>query len=126
VCGLPTALSVMLKVPFASPKVFGANVIVILHDIFGAIEAPHVLDIWNSESAVIPVITSVAVPELVSVTGCATMSVPTACCPNEILLADSATEGAPPGMLFEQPDRKKIPARVNAPIPLIIFHLPII
>ena len=76
-CGLPEALSVMLKVPVRIPEAVGVNVTLMVQLAPAATELPQVSVSAKSPLAEILVIVKVAEPVLLSVTVCAALVVPT-------------------------------------------------
>ena len=77
VCGLPEALSVMLKVPVRVPDAVGVNVTLIVQLAPAATEPPHVsVSAKSALAAILPVIVRAALPVLDSVTVCAALVVP--------------------------------------------------
>src|SRR5919201_143526 len=76
-CGLPAALSVMLKLPDCAPVASGENVIENAHASPGASDAGQLL-IWAKPLEIaIPDIASASLPPLVRGTFCASLVVPT-------------------------------------------------
>jgi len=76
-CGLPTALSVMVNVPVCSVALEGLNRTEMTQEAPGATEVPQLLVIANPALAAILVILREVVPLLVSVTGWLGPRVPT-------------------------------------------------
>src|SRR5258708_19868731 len=76
-CGLPEALSVMLRVPVRLPDAVGVNVTLMVQFAPAATELPQVLVWAKSPLAETPVRFSEALPVLESVTDCAALVVPT-------------------------------------------------
>jgi hypothetical protein len=78
VCGLPLALSVMVRVPEAAPAAVGVNVTLIAHEVPAAMPVPQVL-VWPKTAllTVMLVKVKVAVPVLLTVTGWAALAIPT-------------------------------------------------
>jgi hypothetical protein len=78
VCGLPLALSVMVRVPLAVPAAVGVNVTLIVQFAPAPMLVPHVF-VWEKPLlATMLVKVSEAVPESVTVTVCAALVAPTA------------------------------------------------
>src|ERR1700747_2758413 len=76
ICGLPTMLSATLIVPVKVPVAVGVNVTLIVQGAPARREGPQLL-VWRKfVLAVIDVMVSVVVPELVNVTLCAGLVVP--------------------------------------------------
>ena len=75
VCGLPVALSVMVIVPGWLPAAVGVNVTLMVQLLPTLKEAPQESDSEYCALAVMLLMFSVAVPELVSVTDCAALVV---------------------------------------------------
>ena len=101
VCGLPPALSEMLRAAVLEPAAVGVKVT----EMVQLAPAARVLGlvgqvfVWPKSAALVPVspielIVSGAVPELVKVTFCAALEVPTACWPKPRLVGESVTAGA--------------------------------
>ena len=95
-CGLPPALSVNFTVPVRLPAAVGVKVTLIVQFAPAATLDPHVLVSAKSPEAAIWVIESAALPELVKVTTCAALGVPTSWLLNVKLDGDKLTAGAPP------------------------------
>jgi hypothetical protein len=76
-CGLPEALSVMLRVPVRVPEAVGLKVTLMLQLAPAATELPQLSVSAKSPLAEILVIVKLTVPVLVSVTVCAALVVPT-------------------------------------------------
>jgi hypothetical protein len=76
-CGLPEALSVMLRVPMRVPDAVGVNVTLMVQLAPAATELPQVLVWAKSPLAETPVRFSEALPVFASVTVCAALVVPT-------------------------------------------------
>ncbi len=77
VCGLPEALSVMLKVPVRVPDAVGVNVTLMVQLAPAATEPPQVsVSAKSPLAAILPVIVRAALPLLDSVTVCAALVVP--------------------------------------------------
>jgi hypothetical protein len=76
-CGLPEALSVMLRVPVRLPDAVGVNVTLMVQFAPAATELPQVLVWAKSPLAETPVRFSEALPVFASVTVCAALVVPT-------------------------------------------------
>jgi hypothetical protein len=103
ICGLPTALSVNETVPLTLPVVLGVRVTLIVQFAPTARVEPQLLVSAKFALAAILAIVSVAVPELVSVTGRGWLAVPTTSSPNvkpfvekETLGDERETLGDPP------------------------------
>ena len=77
VCGLPLALSVTVSVPVREPPVVGVKVTLIVQLALAATVPPQLLVWTKSPLTAMDEIVSVTVPLFVSVTGCATLLVPT-------------------------------------------------
>src|SRR5713226_4780622 len=75
-CGLPEALSAMLKLPVRVPDAVGVNVTLMLQLAPAATELPQVFVSTKSPLAAILVIVRAALPVLDSVTVCAALVVP--------------------------------------------------
>lgn len=79
VCGLPAALSVIVTAPVRVPVAVGLNATLIVQPAPAATELPQVPPLANAKSPLTArlEIVSEALPELVSVTDCAVLVVPT-------------------------------------------------
>ena len=75
-CGLPGALSVIVMAPERVPVAVGVNVTLSVQDFVGWTALPQLLVSAKSPDAAILVISSSAVPGLVSVTSCGALVVP--------------------------------------------------
>jgi len=95
-CGLPGALSVTKSVPFIVSEVLGVKVTVTMQFAPDARVEPQVLVSPKLALAAILTMLSVAVPELLSVTVCAALVVPTASKPKVRSVTDKVTLGVPP------------------------------
>jgi hypothetical protein len=95
-CGLPLALSVTEIEPVRKPVAVGVKLTEIVHVPATATEVPQVLVWLKSPLAAIVVIVKGAVPELVSVTDCAALVVPTAWLLKVKLVGETLTAGAVP------------------------------
>jgi hypothetical protein len=97
ICGLPGALSVIVRAATRTPPAVGVNVTLTLHAPPGASEPPHVLDSAKSPAfppaTAIFVMVSAAFPILVSMTDCDALVVPTAVEGNVIRAGDSCRKG---------------------------------
>lgn len=76
-CELDPALSVIVSTPEALPAVVGAKLTVIVQLALGCTEEPQLLVSEKGPLAVMEVIFNCALPELVSVRGCAELVLPT-------------------------------------------------
>ena len=95
-CGLPGALSVTKSVPFMVSEVLGVKVTLITQFAPAARVEPQVLVSPKLALAAILTMLSVAVPELLNVTVCAGLVVPTTSKLKVRLVADKVTLGDPP------------------------------
>jgi hypothetical protein len=77
VCGLPLALSVIVRVPVRVPVAVGVKVTLIVQEPVAATPLAHVLVSEKSPLAATLAMVSVAVPVLLSVTGCGALVVAT-------------------------------------------------
>src|SRR5689334_18359024 len=97
----------MLSVPVRAPATVGANVTEMLQLAPAATGAPHVFVALKSPVLEMLLMVSGAVPEFVTVTTCAALTVPTGWPPKAILVFDRVTAGAPVGRLtFTVPSAK--------------------
>jgi hypothetical protein len=94
VCGEPLALSMIVRVPVRLPAAVGVKVTEIEQPAPAAILAPQVFVSVKSPDAAIDVMDKAAVPELITVTACAALLVPSACEAKVRLVAESVTAGA--------------------------------
>ena len=94
------ALSVMVMVPGRLPVAVGVNVTLMEQLAPAATETPQVLVWAYCALAVILVMVSAAVPELVSVTVCAALVVPTSWLVNVRLVGERLTLAPPPEALY--------------------------
>ena len=78
VCGLPVALSVTEIVPLVLPVIVGAKLTLMVHELPAATLVPQLFVCVKPALVAIPEMVSVALPLLVSVTGCDWLVVPTA------------------------------------------------
>src|SRR5260370_710195 len=93
-CGLPEALSVMLRVPVRLPDAVGVNGTLMVQFAPAATELPQVLVWAKSPLAETPVRFSEALPVLESVTDCAALVVPTVWLAKASEEAERLTTGA--------------------------------
>jgi hypothetical protein len=96
ICGLPAALSVNETVPVTLPVVFGVSVTLITQFAAGVRSGPQLLVSAKLALALILVMVSVAVPELVSVTVRGWLAVPSTASPKVRLFGEKETLGEPP------------------------------
>jgi len=113
VCGLPDALSVIVRLALRVPVADGENVTEAVHDAPAASVPPHVFVCAKSaafepETAML-VIVNAALPEFVSVKGFDELDVPTCCEPKLRLVGDRVTAGAGGGgALAPVPDSARV------------------
>ena len=101
VCGLPPALSLIVRVPDLAPTAMGAKVTLIVQftpaakvaGLTGQADAPVLVSAKSPEAA-IELIVRAAVPLFVRVTICDALVVVSNCPPNVRLAGDSPTPGA--------------------------------
>ncbi len=96
VCGLPVALSLIVRVPFTTPLATGENVTEIVQDAPAARVPAHVWVCENPEVGAMLESVRDAVPVFVSVMTWAALLVPLSCVPKVRLVGDSVTAGAAP------------------------------
>jgi len=96
VCGLPTALSEIVTVPFTLPVTLGARVTLIVQLAPAASVVPQLLVPAKFALAAILVMVSGAVPVLVSVMSRGSLAEPSTSLPKVRLLAEKDTLGDPP------------------------------
>src|SRR5258708_4233899 len=110
-CGLPEALSVMLRVPVRLPDAVGVNVTLMVQFAPAATELPQVLVWAKSPLAATPVRFSEALPVFASVTDCAALVVPTVWLAKVSEVGETLATGAGP----EAPKNSVISGAVAAP-----------
>ena len=93
-CGLPVALSVMVKEPVLPPAAVGVKVTLMAQFAPAAKLVPQELVCAKSPAVTMLVIVKAAVPVLVNVTGCAALVVPKAWLEKVRLRADKLATGA--------------------------------
>jgi hypothetical protein len=113
VCRPPGALSVNVTVPFRLPVVLGERVTLIVQFAPGARVDPQLLVSAKLALAAIPVMLSVAVPELASVIGRGWLAVPSTSSPKVRLFGESATFADP--LPIDVPVADTPPQPVSAP-----------
>ena len=97
VCGLPEALSVVVRVPVRVPEAVGVKVTVTTHSaraLSVAPAPPQLFDCAKSPEVAIPVIESGLLPVFVRMMGCPGLVVPIAWLPNERLVGQRVAAGA--------------------------------
>jgi hypothetical protein len=120
VCGLPGALSVIVRVPVCGPEAVGVKVTCTVQLLEAAMEAPHVfvagnpLVVWTDETNNGPV------PVLVTVTCCAPLVVPVAWTPNESDVGDRVTAGAVPVPVIGTACIGMLPPKFKVSVPVRI------
>ena len=92
-CGLFTALSAMVRVPVRGPVVVGVSITEIWQLPFTARVAPQVFVSVKSPDVAIEAILRIAVPELVTVTVCPGLELPSAMLPKARLVPETAAAG---------------------------------
>jgi len=112
VCGLPDALSTMLTEPVREPVAVGLNVTLMVQLAPARTAPPQVVVCAKSPLAEMLVILSDALPELVSVTDCAALGVPTVWELKVRLEGDKVTAGAGGGVVPPPPPPPPQPASV--------------
>jgi hypothetical protein len=93
VCGLPDALSGMLRDPDCIPPAVGRKLIEIVHVAVGASEYGQLLPWTKGPEMLIPEMVNAALPVLVIVIVCAALVVPTSCAAKLKLAGDNEREG---------------------------------
>lgn len=94
VCGEPLALSVIASAPVRLPAAVGVKVTEMVQLALAVTLVPQVFVWAKSPDATIDVMTRAAVPELVSVTVCAALVIPSTCEAKVRLVGESVTAGA--------------------------------
>jgi len=96
VCGLPDALSVMLKVPVRVPVAVGVNVTLTVQLVLAARLVPQLLLCAKSPLAVMLATLAAAVPVFDTVTGCEALLLPSTCAAKVRALVETVMAGAAP------------------------------
>ena len=96
VCGLPEALSVMVRVPVRVPVAVGVNVTLTVQLVLTARLVPQLLLCAKSPLAVMLAMFAAAVPVFDTVTGCDALLLPSTCAAKVSVLVDTAITGAVP------------------------------
>lgn len=102
-CGLPDALSVILRVPVRDPAAVGVNVTFMVQFAPAVTELPQLSVSLKSPLAAMLVMLKVALPEFVSVAGWAALVLPTVTVLNVRLEGERLTTGAGGGGLLPPP-----------------------
>jgi hypothetical protein len=96
VCGLPEALSVMVRAPVRVPLAVGVKVTLTVQLVLTARLAPQLLLCAKSPLAVMLVMLAAAVPVFDTVTGCDALLLPSTCAAKVSVLVDNVMTGAVP------------------------------
>src|SRR6266478_3608718 len=96
VCGLPEALSVMVRVPVRVPVAVGVKVTLTVQLVLTARLVPQLLLCAKSPLAVMLATLAAAVPVFDTVTGCDALLPPSTCAAKVSVLVDTAMTGAVP------------------------------